>query len=179
MHKFYFLLWFRWATRLTIYSISLSSLFAFLITSYTYFSQGTPTINITIFNALVEIFKFWFPILWAVTLLLSLFRGLKYIFNNCINGFEMKLLSCSGDDIIQTIGYGDLLKVWRRWFMINIWLVGSFMVFALVYTKLFTSYSGVFEWFSIYWLFSFILLSAYLSFILLGAKCKQVKVVQC
>jgi len=179
MHKFYLLLWFRWAVRLTICSISLAALSAFLITLYTYIYQGTPTLNSVIFNALVEIFKFWFPIFWSVTLLLVLFRGLKYIFNNCVNGFEMKLLTCSGDDIIQTVGYGDLLKVWRRWFMLNIWLVGSFMILALVYTNLFTSYSGVFEWFNIYWLFCFILLSGYLSFILLGARCKQVKVVKC
>ena len=55
-------------------------------------------------------------------------------------------------------------SVWRKWFMLLIWLVGSIMIFALALTHLFTSYSGLFEWFDIYWLFGFILMEGYFSF---------------
>lgn len=186
MSKFYFILWLKWALRLTLCSVLLAVLLASIVTAYLYFSQGMPELNSEVSSALLDIFKFWFPILWSITLLLALFRSLKYIFNSCINGFELKLLTCSSakdenaeDEIIKTIGYGDLVKVWRRWFMLIIWLVGSFMVLSLVYTHLFTSFSGVFEWFNIYWLFGFILISGYFSFILLGARCKKVKVIKC
>ena len=186
MSRFYFILWLRWAMRLTLCSVILAIILASVITTYLYFSQGRPSLNSEVLEALFDIFKFWLPLLWNFTLLLAFFRSLKYIFNSCINGYEFKLLTCSSvldknanDEFIQTIGYGDLVKVWRKWFMLNIWLVGSFMILSLVYTNLFTSFSSVFEWFNIYWLFAFILISGYFSFILLGARCKKVKIVKC
>ncbi|MCF6310439.1 MAG: hypothetical protein L3J19_08245 [Sulfurimonas sp.] len=186
MGRFYFVLWLRWATRLTLCSVILALFGTLIITLYLYISQGMPNFNSEISEALFNIFKFWFPILWSLTLLLALFRSLKYIFNSCINGYEFKLLTCESakdknkeDETIEIIGYGDLVMVWRRWFMLNIWLVGSFMIFSLVYTYLFTSFNGVFEWFNIYWLFTFIILSGYFSFILLESRCKKVKVVKC
>ena len=138
-----------------------------------------PALNSEVFEALLNIFKFWFPIVWSLTLLLALFRSLKYIFNICFAGYELKLYSCDGKDILENIGYGDLVKVWRKWFMLIIWLVGSLMVLSLAYTYMFTSYSGVFEWFDIYWLFGFILISGYFSFIMMSARCKRVKVAKC
>lgn len=138
-----------------------------------------PSIDAKVFAALRDILDFWFPIVWSFTLLLALFRSIKYIFNTCINGYKLNLLTCSESEIIKSIGYGDLVKVWRRWIMLNIWLVGGLMVIAVIFTSLFTNFNGVFEWFSIYWLFSFILLSGYISFMLLGSRCKQVRVVKC
>ena len=116
--------------------------------------------------------------------MLALFRSLNYIFNKCIHGYELKLLTCTSkkeetSEVLEVIGYGDLVKVWRRWFMLLIWLVGSMMIISLVITYFFTTYSGVFEWFSIYWLFAFILVSGYFSFMLMGSRCKRVKVVKC
>ncbi|MBU1657884.1 hypothetical protein KKG72_02390 [bacterium] len=179
MYKFYFLLWLRWAVRLTVCSILLACGISLLVTLFLYMNQGAASLNIEILKALLDIFRFWFPIAWSVTLLISLFRGLKYIFNNCIAGYTLKLTACGSAHTIQTIGYGDLVKVWRKWFMLIIWLVGALMILSLTFTSLFTSYEGVFEWFDIYWLFSFILISGYFSFILLGSRCKKVKVVQC
>ncbi len=98
----------------------------------------------------------------------------------------MKLLACGTPqsgygsyDIIENIGYGDLVKIWRKWFMLLIWLVGTEMILALSYSTLFTNYTGVFEWFDIYWLFGFVLVAGFFSFILLGLRCKRIKVVKC
>jgi hypothetical protein len=186
MNRFYFVLWVRWAIRLTLSSVLFAAVLSFFITVSIYFYQGMPVLSNEVSEALLDIFKFWFPITWSVTLLLALFRSLKYIFNRCINGFELKLLTCksaldekSDDVFIETIGYGDLVKVWRKWFMLNIWMVGSFMILAIVYTSIFTSLNSLSDWFNIYWLFGFILLSGYFSFILLGARCKKVKVIKC
>ena len=179
MSRFYFLIWLKWAARLITCSVLLAYAITITITIIMYFLSGMPTLNKEIFSALKDILDFWFPIVWSLTLLLSLFRGIKYIFNTCINGYEFKLLTCKGDETIEIIGYGDLVKVWRKWFMLNIWLVGSFMIIAVVLTHVFTSFSGVFDWFSIYWLFGFILLSGYFSFMLMGARCKKVKIVKC
>ncbi len=179
MNKFYLLLWLRWSIRLITCSVVLAALISFGVIMYIYINQGMPTINSDIYSALKSVFKFWFPILWSLTLLLALFRSLKYIFNSCIAGFELKLYGCNSQDLLADVGYGDLVKVWRKWFMLIIWLVGALMIFSLVYTSLFSSYSGVFEWFDIYWLFSFILISGYFSFIFMSARCKRVKVVKC
>ena len=91
----------------------------------------------------------------------------------------IKLLECGSRDTIEIIGYGDLVEVFRRWLMLLIWLIGAQMIVALIFTKLFTSYEGVFEWFSIYWLYGFLLIGGYVSFILLTSRCKRVKVSRC
>ena len=179
MFKFYFLLWLRWASIITLYSITAAIGLSMLITVYLYISQGMPSLDNKIVSALLQIVRFWFPIMWSITLLIWLFRTLKYMFNTCLAGYELKLLNCQNKEIIKEIGYGDLVKVWRRWFMLMIWLVGAQMVIAITFTYMFTSYNGIFEWFDIYFLFFEILTAGYLSFILLGGRCKQVKVVKC
>jgi len=179
MSKFYLYLWLSWSLRLTLCSVILASVFSIIITIYIYVNQGMPTLSSDISMALATVFKFWFPIVWSLTLLLSLFRSLKYIFNRCISGYELKLYSCDLRDELLEIGYGDLLKVWRKWFMLLIWLVGSLMIVSLAYTQVFTDFSALFEWFNVYWLFVFILISGYFSFILLSSRCKRVKVVKC
>jgi len=179
MLKFYFLLWLRWAARVVTCSVLLAYFFSIIITAIIYFNSSKLSIDADIFNALRDILEFWFPLVWSFTLLLALFRAIKYIFNTCINGYELKLLTCRDSKVINTIGYGDLVKVWRRWIMLIIWLVGAFMILSIIATILFTDFSGIFEWFSIYWLGAFILVSGYFSFILLGTRCKQVQVVKC
>ncbi len=179
MSRFYLFLWLRWALYLTVYSLSLAAFFSFLVTTFTYVSRDLPEITHKITAALLDIFKFWFPLFWSFTILIALFRGLKQIFNSCINGFKLQLLTCDSNEVIENIGYGDLIKVWRKWLMLLIWLVGSIMIFALIYTNLFTSYSGLFEWFYLYWLFGFILLGGYFSFVVMSSRCKKVKIVSC
>lgn len=167
MSKFYFLLWFKWAVRLSFFSIFFASLVTFLITFYVYISMGSPKLEEENIFALSEIFKFWFVIAWSCTLLISMFRGIRYIFNDCIGGYVLRLLECDSDDIIYVIGYGDLLKVWRKWFKLMIWLVAILMIITM------------FNFYNIYALFAFILISGYFSFIIMIAKCKKVEVVKC
>jgi hypothetical protein len=138
-----------------------------------------PTLTPEVLQALESLFKFWFPIFWSFTLLVALFRSLKYIFNNPHAGYELKLLNPKSDEILEEIGYGDLIKVWRKWFMLIIWLVGFLMILSLTYTYMFSSFSGVFEWFNIYWLFGFVLVCGYFSFMLLGTRCKKIKLRKC
>ena len=179
MLRFYLLLWLGWAVRLSICSVVLACGFSALITLFLYINQGMPSLGTEVNQALFSLFKFWFVISWSFTLLIALFRSLKFVFNKPHANYKLKLLACGSLDVIEEIGYGDLIKVWRKWFMLLIWLVGSVMVFALVITHLFSSYTGLFEWFNIYWLFGFVLLSGYFSFILLSVRCKKVKVVRC
>lgn len=182
MSRFYLLLWLKWSLRLSISSTLGAILLSFLVTLFIYFKQGMQTLNDETYSALFLVFKFWFPLFWSITLLVSLFRSLKYIFNTCYNGYELTLLEChkeSKSEKIELIGYGDLVKVWRRWLMLLIWLVGAQMIIALILTKLFASFDSVFEWFNIYVLYSFLLLSGYISFVLLSSRCKKVKVKKC
>ncbi|MEN8304202.1 MAG: hypothetical protein ABFQ64_09035 [Campylobacterota bacterium] len=182
MSRFYFSLWLRWATRLTLCSIAFASILSIFVTIFIYISQGMPTHSSEVYAALAQVFVFWFVVLWNFTLLIALFRSLKYIFNSCHSGYKLQLLSCSKEgesEVIDFIGYGDLLKVWRKWFMLIIWLVGAQMIFALILTKLFSSYDSIFEWFNIYILYAFILVGGYFSFILLISRCKKVKIVKC
>lgn len=167
MIRFYFLLWLRWAYRLSINTIVLSSAITFLITFFTYAKLGFVSLDKQVFDALLDVYMFYFAIVFSLSLLLILFRSIKYIFNTCINGYKLKLLSCDTKETIDEIGYGDLVKVWRKWFMLLIWLVAICMIVTL------------FNFFNIYALFIFILLSGYFSFIILISKCKKIRLDRC
>lgn len=179
MRTFYFFLWLRWAIRITLSSVGMALSGALVITLFIYLKQGLPALNDDVYLALLDIVKFWFPLTWSISLLIVLFRSLKYIFNIQISGYMLQLLDCSTKEVIDTIGYGDLIKVWRKWFMLIIWLIGSQMLIAITITYTFASATSVFEWFSIYYLFVFLLIAGYFSFVLLGGRCKKVKVVKC
>jgi len=167
MNKFYFFLWLNWSKQLSVNTIILSIVITFLITFITYIKLGLVELDAKNIEALLDIYKFYFSIVFSVSLLFILSRSIKYIFNVCICGYELKLLSCDKTNVIESIGYGDLVKVWRKWFMLLIWLVAICMIVTL------------FNFFNIYALFIFILLSGYLSFIILISRCKKVKVVRC
>ncbi len=182
MSKFYLHLWFSWALRLTLSSLSLALLFSAGITFFLFAKQGFPPLSEELIQALLSILRFWFTPLWGITLLFSLFRGIKYIFNVCKKGYSLELLSCPKEgkiETIQAIGYGDLVKVWRRWLMLIIWLVGVQMIVAMSVNYLLNSKSFSLNWFNIYVLYGFILLAGYFSFMLLSARCKRVRLVKC
>jgi len=184
--RFYFLLWLQWAVKLTFYTFVLAFFMAIVITLGIYINQGLKPLDSEISTALFAIFKFWFILSWSFALLIILFRSLKYIFNKCLGGYKFNLLTCPKEDqeeqtreIIANIGYGDLLKVWRKWFMLIIWIVAAQMILALVIMKLFSSYENIFDWFNIYLLYIFILIAGYFSFIALNIKCKKVRITKC
>jgi len=168
MSKFYLLLWLRWVLRISLCSIGLAFIVSFILTTIIYINQDMPSLESEVLEALVDIGVFWFPIIWSFTLLLALFRGVKYIFNKNLNGHILKLLDCKYREEIEIIGYGDLVKVWRKWFMLLIWLVVVEMILSTIFMN---------EWFNIYWLFIAILVAGYFSFVLLGSRCRRVKIV--
>lgn len=170
MKKFYFYLWFFWALRVTLCSIVTAAVLAFIITIILYIKQGFVSLDQEVLEALYSIFSFWFMITLNIAVLFALFRSVKYIFNRCYDGYSFKLLSCPKEKrYIEVIGYGDLVKFWRKWFMLLIWLSAAFMIIDFV----------VFDYYNIYVLYSVILLSGYFSFMFIGARCKQVRIVKC
>ena len=181
--RFYLLLWLRWAVGLSTLSVLLAVLVSAGITLSIYVNQGMKELSVEVVTALSTIFEFWFAISCSVTILLSLFLTLKYVFNKCYAHFQLNLLTCPNDDgesyAILEVGYGDLVKVWRKWLMLLIWLIGAQMIFAVIFMKLFSVYAGVFEWFSVYILYIFLLIAGYFSFIILTLRCKKVRVVKC
>ena len=179
MSKFYIQLWINWAWRVSLCSVILACGISSLIVFGIYLNLGSIELTKDVYLALYELFNFWFPLVWSATLLLSLFRSVKYIFNRCYSGYKFELLACGTVDVIEVIGYGDLVKVWRKWFMLLIWIVGSLMILSLVFINVFTSYTSLFEWFDIYKLFSIILISGYFSFIVINGRCKNIRVTKC
>ncbi len=167
MAKFYFYLWLIWASKLSLNSILSAIVITLVITFITYAKLGFVSLDDEVIDALFKVYKFYFSFVFSFTLLVVLFRSIKYIFNRCIHGYELKLLSCDKQEIIQIIGYGDLLRVWRKWIMLLIWLVAICMMVTM------------FNFFNIYALYISLLLSGYLSFIIMISKCDKIKVVRC
>jgi len=182
MLKFYFYLWFNWSIRLTLTTLLYSIVFASIVTFYIYFKQGFPAFNDEVNNALLSIWQFWFLTLGNVALLVALFSGMKYIFNHCYNGYSLELYSCEDIKVrekIEDVGYGDLVKVWRKWFMLIIWLTGVQMIFSLAISTIIGIHESVFVWFNSLILYGFILISGYFSFIILSAKSKKIRLSIC
>lgn len=181
MSKFYFVLWLKWSIRLTLCSLGGAFFLAFLITAYIYIDNGLQDFDKELVHALFLVFKFWFVLLWSVTLLFSLYRSLKYLFNHCYGGYVLRLQVCTKatSDYIENVMYSDLFRVWRKWLMLIIWIVGVEMIIAVVMSRIITVESAVFDWFNIYVLYIFILIAGYFSFLLLGSRCKLVKVKKC
>jgi len=168
--------------RLSITSLVNAIFITLIVVCVIYVKQSMPQLSSDITIALLEIATFWFSIVWNITLLLALFRGMKYIFNRPANGYEFQLLSCPEEgksDVIEVVGYGDLVKVWRKWFMLLIWLISVEMIFATAFSYLFLVTNSLFEWFNIYILFSFVLFAGYFSFIILSSRCKRVRIHKC
>ena len=184
MNRFYFLIWLQWAVKLTLYTFLLAFFIAFCVTLFIYVMQGMQPLEVAIKRALLTVFGFWFFLSWNFSLLIILFRSVKYIFNRCIHGYELKLLGCPSKEnkeqgVISEIGYGDLVKVWRKWFMLMIWIVAAQMIVVVIMMKLLSGYENVFDWFNIYVLYIFILVAGYFSLIILSMKCKKVRIVKC
>lgn len=182
MFKFYLFLWIRWAFFLTLRSFVFGLLFSSFVTAIIYYKQGLPHINHEVLLALFDILLFWFSILGNVALLLSLFIGIKSVFNRCYNGFVLELYSCADEgevELIENVGYGDLVKVWRKWFMLLIWLVAAQMILAVAFSAIFSLGESIFSWFNIYVLYGFIIVAGFFSFIVLGARCKRVRISKC
>ena len=182
MSRFYLLLWLKWAWRLTLSTSLFAALFTLIITAFIYVKQGLVPLSGEVYGALFDISIFWFAIVWNIALLLALFRGLRDVFNSCNSGFVLELYSCKNEkksELIEVVGYGDLVKVWRKWFMLIIWLVGAQMIVTVVFSTLFSESESIFDWFNIYILYSFILVAGYFSFMILGSRCKQVKIKKC
>ena len=182
MSRFYLLLWLKWAWYLSLHTTLFATIFTLLITAFIYAKQGFISLNSEVYSALFEVSFFWFSIVWNIALLLVLFRGLKSVFNVCNAGYVLELYSCLNEgksEKIEVVGYGDLVKVWRKWFMLIIWLVGAQMIFAVAFSALFSSSESIFDWFNIYLLYGFILVAGYFSFMVLGSRCKRVKINRC
>jgi len=182
MRSFYFRLWSAWLVRVVVYTLVFAALLSGAITLFIYIKQGMLPLNEEVEAALYAIWHFWFLVSVNITLLFALFGSIKYLFNHCYAGYMLRLKVCDkaeNTEYIEVVAYGDLIKVWRKWFMLLIWLVAAFMILSVVFTYLFSSYESLFEWFSIYLLYVFIAIAAYFSFILLSARCRAIKVVKC
>ena len=99
MSRFYLILWGKWAFRLTLSTFFFASLFTLLITGVVYIEQGVTPLNNEVYRALFDISLFWFAVVWNIALLLSLFRGMKHIFNSCNGGYVLELFSCEKEGI--------------------------------------------------------------------------------
>ena len=178
MRKFYLILWLKWIFWLTFLSVSLAFVGSGIITIVIYMKQGAVSLNGGVYRALFDILTFWFPIVWSAMLLLSLFLTLKRVFNRCYANFKFILFTCS-DKKIEEISYADLVRVWRKWFFSLIWLVMVQVIVVFIFMKLFFHAETLFDWFNIYVLYLFLLISGYFSFMILSVKYKKVRLVPC
>lgn len=179
MLRFYTFLWLRWAFWVTFLSVFLASVLSCTGGFVIYLFEGMPPLQKDVIDALFDIFLFLFAPMWSFALFVVLFIRLKFIFNSCTASYTFKLLACDTKEPLEVLGYGNILKVWRKWFMGLIWFVVAITTVVIFITSFLWKQENLFEWFSIFWLYGFILMGGYFSFILLGSRCKNVRIVRC
>lgn len=180
MKKFYLELWLHWVVRVILCSVTSAGVIAALITFVLYFNKGMPSLSDDVMQALENIYLFWFMIVLNLTVLFALFRSAKYLFNRCYGGYQFAMLSCPKETTyLEVVGYGDIVKFWRKWLMLLVWIVASFVLLSWIGSLLFIEYGKFFSYFTVWWLYGYILLAGFFSFMLIGSRCKQVKVRRC
>ncbi|MDX1295028.1 MAG: hypothetical protein R3302_02100 [Sulfurimonadaceae bacterium] len=179
MRNFWFGLWASWALWLTVFSVTAGMIASALITLSLFVVKGMPELSDEVWLALWEIGRFTFPIAWSIALLIGLLLSVKRLFYRCIGGFEMTLQSCDGETLIEQPGVEDTLKLWRKWFLAIIWVVAAQVIGGVLLAYLFGSGESLMGWFSIYWLYLFVLVAGLATLPLMGIRCKMVKVRKC
>ena len=165
--------------RITVESIGGAAVLTLLVVLYLYVKKGMPYMSDEVAAALAEIFKFWFRILWSVTFLATLFRSVKYFFNKCYNRYALRLYSCDAKERIEPIDYADIIKVWRRWFMLLIWIVAIIIVFGVATVRIFSIANSVFSWLGLPVLYLFTIVGGFFAIVLTTSMCKKIKVERC
>jgi hypothetical protein len=181
MVRFYLFLWLSWLLRVILCTVVSASIMAIVVSAIIALKQGGFTFESHKVTAVGTIFLFWFRIFINLALLFALFRSVKYLFNRCYSGYKFVLKSCVREDgdYLKVVGYGDLIKVWRAWFMLLIWIVAAMMIIAFIFIQFFAKYNSLFEWFSIYMLYGFIALGGYFSFFILPLRVKGLQIRRC
>jgi len=179
MGKFSLFLWLFWVKNITLKSFLYGAVFAFVLTIFFYIFYGMPSLSEDILHALYEVFSWSFAFTWSISFLLFLFREFLSVFERCIVGYKLQVLDCQTKEPLVAIGYGDIVKIWRRWFFVLIWLVASCFILLSVFLYLLGSAQSFREIFSIYLLYVFVMFSGYISFLFLIYRCKKTKVQRC
>ncbi len=178
MRSFWLGMWWRWALWVTLFSILVALITDIALTFGIYLLKGVPPLNATVFEALLEIGRFWFGILWSITLLLALFLSVKRLFNRCIAGRQMHLFTCKDHERINPVLMGDVVVLWRRWMILLIWVV-TVETLAVSGVGYLWGIEGFWSWFDIYWLYAFLVIASALTLPLLPSRCKRIEVVSC
>lgn len=131
-----------------------------------------------VMSALKDIALFWFALIWSLTLLIALFLVVRRLFYRCIDHRQLTLRSCSGRESIKIAGMADVVKVWRKWLMAIIWATAAQIIIVVALHYL-LGIDALFSWFSVYWLYLFVLIAGLLTLPLMEARCKLVRVGRC
>ncbi len=179
MRRFWFLLWLYWAAWLSFFSIGLGMFSALLITGGTYLNKGAVTLSAEVWSALGDLVWFWFALSWSVSLLIGLLLVVKRLFYRCIDHHQLVFVLCLSQEEIHDLRVEDTIRLWRKWLISIIWAVAAQVVIIIVIEYLTGWGEGVLSWFSIYWLYGFVLIAGAITLPMMDARCKMVKVKQC
>jgi len=179
MFKFWFVLWLRWAYFVSSVSFLGATLLSVVITLIIFFIKSNLAFHEGTLSALYDIALFWLPISWSLSFVLTLLWSLKKIFNVCLFGHTLELYDCDGKTYIEEIAAKNLRKLWRKWLFALIWTSAALTVLSVLLVYFILPTQSLFGWFSIYWLYVFVMLSGYITLPLMASRCKMVKVESC
>lgn len=179
MHRFWVKLWAYWTVWITLFSVVIGVLLSTIISAGIYLFLGAPAMDGEIIQALLDLAYFWFAPAWSIGLLAGLLLSLKRLFFHCFDGYQLVLYGCDGDALKPPLHLEETLKAWRKWFFLTVWIVAIEVVGGVGIALLFGYGEGLMGWFSIYWLYLFILCSALVTLPLMASRCKMVKVERC
>ncbi len=178
MRKFWFSLWVYWGFWLSLFSLAFGVAGSMLITLGLYLLKGMPSLSPEIWQALADVFTFWFKIVWSVGLPLGLLLVVKRLFYRCYDHFQMHFLQCPSRTELRDLSVRDTTKLWRKWLFSLVWIVAT-QIIIVVAVHYFRGAESLMGWFNVYWLYGFILIGGAVTLPLMGARCKMVQVKRC
>lgn len=178
MPRFWLGLWGRWSVWLSLFSIIAGAAGAAGVTLGVYVTKGMPGFSDDVLDALNAIGRFSFAFTWSAALLLGMLLSVRRLFGRCIAGYHLVLLGCDGADEIASPRAADTLKVWRKWLFAVVWIVAA-QVIAGVGIAYVSGAETLMGWFSVFWLYGFVLTAGLATLPLMSLRCKNVKVRPC
>ena len=150
-----YIFWIYWVSSRSLISAFFISSFCSLML---YISKGSVSLDKEVFNALLEVMWFCFPIVFSLTYIISFLLVFKALLHVEFKNLHVEIYNCKFEPIKEP-NLSDITTLWRKWLFVTFWILIFIFVLFVGISKLFFSDFSILSFingFSVYVLISLI-----------------------
>lgn len=178
MNRFYLILGVRWIISFIFIGVTVSTVFATLMSIGTYAYKGFAPLDAQTWSALQTIWLFWLGIGYGIGMIAALVLALGTLLYRCIEGQRLLLLNCK-EERIESLELKPYFKLWRKWFFTIIWINAAQAVILIVIHKLLFGGAVWISWFNPWIVTPMIIFSGLLALPIMIRRSKRVRIEPC